>query len=1348
MKKTNFLFLVVSTIFLSLSSCSLVIKPDNNISNNTIEQTEVESPNNNQTGDSGEIESNVGEVCNDEINNEQISQSDDSVLDEKIEVDQTILEPNHLSNEPSVLFEEGVVLVKKKDFKESMLGELQYEKTEELFPNSEWRKVLLSDKDYTVEAVRYLSDLDCFDDVDYDYIMGSDGEIESIDVSGNPLSDEQGYLDAQGIFDCWGYNNTNGGSIGGSPDVVVAVIDTGVDYNHIDLRDNIWTNSAEIPNNGIDDDGNGYIDDYYGWNCVGDNKDPMDDNGHGTHVAGIIAAENNLVGTVGVAFNCKVMCLKAGNSSGHFTNSDIVEAIQYAYMNGASVINMSFGGSSISNAVEDALENAYNQCVLVAAAGNDGLCNNTSHSLSHKVGISYPAAMPYVIGVMSTNASGTIVSPFSNYDDTPFNKTEYEVYACGDQVMSTWPNNKTAKLSGTSMACPIVAGIAALLRSNYTDREVYSNKYIQSQIVNTGTVNPFNTVLGTKDMHHSFVNVYEALTKVPKPNVSLYDYYFFDNIEFSNKNNGNGVVDAGETIHLAIELQNRGGVASNVVATIDTIRNGDSLLTDPYLTITNDTINLPDIGTYSVRNCGKIYIDNLVTDTELYFEIVVSDDCPNDYLSDINVHYSYKNGLDENDHQAYVDNGMDKAQLAVSSGYMLPTIISEDTVFTADKLYILTEPLIIPEGVTVTFEEGCKIQAYASRASYYVNGIYNSPEFIVYGCLYFNGTSEHNIVIDESELYWNYGFGLKSDGSGCISCDYVEFHNMACHRPWGSSGSISMTNSSWLLDIDENSSVLNDFSMYRRGNKETGYSYRGGYMSSLIRCYVDAYAYANSLYAYNIDSCYLKLDTYNNCSIYSDSFTNNVVYTGHFCENPYQGMSIFSGEVSNNAFISAESANIEAVPMFDFNDAYNIHDNYFSDGFRMYAPYTFNNYYNSQGQPVVDLFGDCSDYSKLYPFIKNVELINKDSETVNTVGKEEFTLRITFTRPMDTSCNPNVFFGSVSPYADYKINGDYVSDSVWEGTYTIKSFIENGTQHFRITDAYAYDEDHSMSLILVDNINLFDFEIDTTSALSMTISANPTVEGVELEWAQDDYDTLMGYNVYRSTQKDGNFVKINSSIIPSNENTFVDDSCEPGQNYWYTFTVVLSDFSESAPAGKVNVTALDTVNPVIYHTPVNQGYVNNNLIIFCNASDNIAISSVTLYYRANGETNWKVLPMSKVNDRYSATIFGSEVTLEGVEYYISATDGINTVTRGNEGSPYNVVIKDSSALNNIGDVDGDGVVTTRDALMIMQAINGDLLLSDDQFHRADLNNDQVLSSVEALRILQYINGNVSTLEML
>ena len=263
----------------------------------------------------------------------------------------------------------------------------------------------------------------------------------------------------------------------------------------------------------------------------------------------------------------------------------------------------------------------------------------------------------------------------------------------------------------------------------------------------------------------------------------------------------------------------------------------------------------------------------------------------------------------------------------------------------------------------------------------------------------------------------------------------------------------------------------------------------------------------------------------------------------------------------------------------------------------------------------------------------------------------------------------------------------------------------------------------------------------------MSINAEATLDGIQLTWLQDDYDTLMGYNLYRSESKDGNFTRINPVIVPAGENTYFDDSCEPGKTYWYTFTVVLSDFSESAPAGKTSVTAIDTIAPTIYHTPVNQGYAGNNLIIYCSASDNIAVLSATLYYRTIGNAEWKAILMVKNNNRYSGTIYGSEVTLDGLEYYVSVTDGTNTITRGSEDSPFVVVVKDPSALNKLGDVDGDGVISTKDALMIIRAINDELLLTDDQFQRADLNKDGILSTFEALRILQYINGNVTTLEM-
>lgn len=1207
---------------------------------------------------------------------------------------------------PSGEYNKGTVLVKvKKTFNKKDFGTLAYTSAEPLYNGSKWYIVKLADAEKTEEAVAYLTNLATFETVDYDYIMSAGTTTGAVDVSCNPDYDKQENHFTHKVPEGWEYARENGKKPGGSSDVVVAVIDTGVDYNHLDLRNNIWVNSAEIPGNGIDDDGNGYIDDVYGWDFVGNDNDPMDDNGHGTHVAGIIAAENNGIGGVGVAYNSKVMVLKAGNSSGYFNNSDIAEAIQYAYMNGASVINMSFGGSFISMTVEEALQNAYNSCVLVAAAGNDGACNNLACPTCENKKVTYPAALPYVIGVMSANHDGSHRSSFSNYDHYPYNSVEYEVYAVGEAVPSCWPGNKYARLNGTSMAAPTVSGIAALLRSYYTDREMYSTKFIQSQIVNTGT--------RSIDGAHSLANVYDALTRMPKPEVNLYDYSIDDSTAISSANNGNGVIDAGETVRLHISLHNRGGVASNVNVSIDTNR-GEGL-TDPYFTFVNTTMQLSDIGTYSVRESG-----------DKYFEIVVSKDCPNDYLVDFNIRYTYTNGMDNKDTAKYKDDGNQKAQFNVSSGYCLPSVIREDTTFTNDRLYIVGEDVTIPAGVTVTFEEGCRIQFYDDRE------YYNSPTISVHGNLIFEGTKDNMIKIYPSEKNSTFVCKIDPDSSATLSMNYVDSVNL---KVCGKSGYPKKEP----LRTLKNSYISNNLDKYAMMHEYASWSdchcYADLSFSSIENSYINSGSYYGEIYCGTMDSNYIangKLDILN-------AFTNNI-----FNILDRRKHSTFSGTVMNNLFVSADDEDPQRLSELDFLSKDKVSDNTFSAGYQKYANQVIKDYLDSNANPTVDVYGSCSDTSVLYPHISDIKIFNADGEQVTTIGKEKVKVRVTFSKAMDTSVDPGVFFGTVKPYTDYKIEGNYVSDTVWEGTYTLKAYIENGIQQLVVKGACAAGD---ATKTVHGEYQLYEFNIDTTAAMSMNLFAEPTDRGIELKWNQDDYSTIMGYNIYRADSKDGNYVRINPSVLLSSEDSFVDDNAEPGKTYWYTFTVVLSDFSESAPAGKVSCTAADTLNPTVYHTPVNQGYANNNLVISCTASDNVAVSAVTLYYRTTGTDVWKSLAMSKVNDKYSATIFGSELTLDGIEYYISVSDGVNTVTKGTADDPYKVVIKDASLISRIGDVDGDGQVTTKDALMLMQCLNGDRILSDDAFKRADLNGDGQLSSAEALRILQYVNGKIKTLEM-
>ncbi len=1226
---------------------------------------------------------------------------------------------------PTGEYNEGFVLVKvEKSFDEAFLGELKYVSYEPLFNGSKWYSVELEDLT-TQEAVEYLSELGTFEKVDYDYIMGTAVAVDSIDVSCNPHYGNHKHHHTHKIPDGWKYANDKDKHPGGSNDVVVAVIDTGVDYNHLDLRNNIWVNTAEIPNNGKDDDGNGYIDDINGWNCVGDDNNPIDDNGHGTHVAGIIAAENNEIGGIGIAYNCKVMVLKAGNSSGYFNNSDIAEAIQYAYMNGASVINMSFGGASISIAVEEALEEAYNTAVLVAAAGNDSACNNLSCNICDVKKVSYPAALPYVIGVMSTNYDGSKVSSFSNYDHAPYNSVEYEVFAVGEAIQSCWPGNKYATLNGTSMAAPTVAGIAALLRSYYSDRNIYSTKYIQSQIVNTGTLNPYNHITEKVDGAHSVANIYEALTQIPKPEVNLYDYSINDSTTISANNNGNGVIDAGETIRLSVALHNRGGVATDVKVTIDTARNEDFELTDPYFTLKNTAITLSDIGTYSVRESG-----------DKYFEIVVSPDCPNDYLANFNIRFTYKNGMDEKDDATY--SGKGKAQFSVSRGYLLPATITEDTVFTNDRLYIVGENVVIPEGVTVTFEEGCQIQFYDDRA------YYDSLRITVYGELNVLGTKDKMVRLYPSEQHAEFAYGIRVFGD--LYIEHTDIINAVIGAGSTSAVPTICVNNSYLRIVAENTERKN--LLYQQGKKYG--------VNATIGSYFDISHNSKGVTSYNgnyIESCYygsLNVGNFYNNFLYiketsfgyevnCKNFENNIVYSSN-TSLWVRDIEVTDSSV-NNLFVTDEVSDLISI---GFSEPANVYDNEFSKLYQQYASQNIKNYYDIEGNPTVDVYDSLSDQSRLWPYVVSVEMLNKDGELITTVGREEVKVRVTFNRPMDTTKETFLTFGTIEPYADYRIDGEYISETVWEGTYTLKAQIENGQNFLKVNNACA-KEDQTKKVF--GECQLHEFTIDTTAAMSMNLLATPLDNGIELTWAQDEYDTLLGYNIYRSEEKDGNYVKLNPAILLPTDGVFLDENAEPGKTYWYTYTVVLSNFTESNPAGKVMATAKDTLSPSLYHTPVNQGYENNNLVISCTASDNVSIKNVTLYYRALGDSEWKSLSMVKTNDKYSATIFGSDVTLAGLEYYIVATDGIQSVTKGSEEIPYTIVVKSADSLLNLGDIDGNGTVTTKDALMLMQCINGDLILTDDQFKRADLNKDGILSSVEALRILQYVNGKVTTLEM-
>lgn len=274
----------------------------------------------------------------------------------------------------------------------------------------------------------------------------------------------------------------------GAANVLIAVIDTGIELDHPDLQPNLWSNAAEDLNgngrldgadvNGSDDDGNGFIDDVIGWDFTDApnfpdgsdyrdrDNDPSDENGHGTAVSGIIAAvADNRIGIAGLAPGCKVMALRAGTSRGLLEEDDVAAAVVYAVQNGSRVINMSFGDVVVSPLLRDVMQFAHRRgVVLVAAAGNDA-----------SAAPNFPAAYSETISVGASDANDRLAS-FSNYGTT------VDLVAPGVDILTTTRQQGYSRFSGTSAAAPFVAALAGLLLARSPD---WSNDMIRAALQNT-----------------------------------------------------------------------------------------------------------------------------------------------------------------------------------------------------------------------------------------------------------------------------------------------------------------------------------------------------------------------------------------------------------------------------------------------------------------------------------------------------------------------------------------------------------------------------------------------------------------------------------------------------------------------------------------------------------------------------------------------------------------------------------------------------------------------------------------------------------------------------------------------
>ncbi len=438
----------------------------------------------------------------------------------------------------------------------------------------------------------------------------------------------------------------------GSDQVVIALINSGIDLDHPDLAGKAWTNLGEIPGNGVDEDGNGLVDDVNGWNFVGDDANLGDSNGHGTQVAGVLAATgNNSMGVAGLCWSCKLMVLKVMSAGGVSNYSDIVLAVNYAREKGAQVINLSLGGYSDSRSLKDAISAAISDgIVIVAGAGND----NSSTPF-------YPAAYPGVLSVAGTNVSDGRWGG-SNYGSW------VSLSSPADNIQTTYLGSDYGPGTGTSLSAPFVAGAAALVRSHWPG---WSGAMVRNQLLRTAddidAANPgYEGLLGL-----GRVNAAAALQN-PHPEI----------VVEGTTINGDplGRPTPGESTALGVRLRNDWWDAAGVSAVLST--------SDPQVTVTSASADYGSLvsggaasGSFSFTTDAGIPYNHIIV-----FHLEVSTDGG-----------AYTQGLD--------------FTIQVRSGdeHFSGTVFADMT-WTNDKTYLIDGLTSIAPGFTLTIQPGTLVK--------------------------------------------------------------------------------------------------------------------------------------------------------------------------------------------------------------------------------------------------------------------------------------------------------------------------------------------------------------------------------------------------------------------------------------------------------------------------------------------------------------------------------------------------------------------------------------------------------------------------------------------------------------
>lgn len=935
----------------------------------------------------------------------------------------------------------------------------------------------------------------------------------------SPLYSLQWGISAVHLPELWAADQNNN-----NERAIIAILDTGVDIEHPDLAANIWTNPGETTN-GYDDDNNGFRDDLHGWDFVNNTGDIHDWNSHGTHCAGIAAAVgDNGIGIAGANPKAYIMPIAVLQSNGTGDVATIIQGINYAKNNGANVLSMSFGSYSNSIALEQALGQAYQNAVLVAAAGNDGkhidprCCPDPSHAMMDMP--MFPAAYTFVFGVEATQSNGYVTSwsntdcdgpSYSQYDEEQL--YNYELKAPGATIYSTVPNGYYKALSGTSMACPLVAGgISALL---------HAKPYASQEML-------WGDLINTAGNHINFKACYD-MGDAP----AQLDFVC---MELNDTIGGDGDYrpDAGETIYMYPTLRSTWGATDNIMMWL-TVEDYE----DPNIVTFLDTDpvafgqSLSAYAKSKSANPLRFTIDPNCADGRTIGLVLHLTANPSQYQ--LNVHFT----------------------IQVENGVELSGMITEDLTLYANKHYIVTSNFAVSDGVTLTIKPGTVLKFKDNTGlSIASNGIIEAI-----------GTPDSMIVFTRADGSNGYFSGLTLNSTS--TKNILQYSIIEDLNP--------LYNTAFTRTLMENCVIRNMkfgdwvFEDYSRETMKKVCIY--DIQSFMSFCYANYSIYEDV----NIVNYF---NTRGGTQIYGVPIAEKYDYT---CFNRIKHSNIFNINDSDGRKVLMSCDQNDPILFTNDNPSYfgsSLESKIREHVWDIESGHSFGKFdlSNMLTQPSTEAHGI------VWKVVVNGYDAQDEFEQLPPLGCGTHEFKVYFNRPMDKSVTPFVSLGVRPPYTQHAIseNGSWND----EGTiYTAYLTINGSTATDglnRIYVANAKDDEHFE--IPIENVR-FNVQVASAGSLSNEFMATPGLGKVDLEWNNNegDFEDYLGYNMYRyrydSVFIEGHYddnwnwiepykewmatdsIQLNTSLVQ--DTLFTDYDVIPGQRYYYYYKVLRTNLTES-----------------------------------------------------------------------------------------------------------------------------------------------------------------------------------------